>query len=167
MGIVASLNRLDKTYAWSLLGFVLAAILGALTIYTEFLRNRGPLLDFEVVSDASVLDVREQLGNLDIIYDGVDIKKAKESLRVIVMRVANKGPGDILKASYDEKSPLGLHVINGTLLRAEVLGTSNDYLHNTLQVQLHAPDTALFEPVIRKRLAKSPLSTPGLMERYA
>ncbi len=96
MGLAAVLNNLDKRYAWSLLGFVLAILFGALTVYTEFLRDRRPELRFEVLSDASVLDVREKLGNLEILYDGVDIQKAKKSLRVIVVRIINLGPDDIL-----------------------------------------------------------------------
>ena len=126
MSITTYINQLDKRYAWSLLGFVLAVLFGALLIYTEFIRDRHPQVRFEVVSDASVLDVREKLGNLEIMYDGVDIQKAKKSLRVIVFRVINEGPDDVLRGRYDEKSPLGFRVVNGSLVRAEIIWTSPD-----------------------------------------
>jgi hypothetical protein len=148
MNIIDAINRWDKRYAWSLLGFVLAVIFGAVSLYTEFVRDRRPQLRFELISDASVLDVREQLGNLEIIYDGRDIKKAKQSLRVVVIRITNTGADDILIGSYDQRSPLGFRVSSGNLLRTEILSTSNAYLGQTLRIDQTAPDTALFAPVI-------------------
>ena len=148
MSVIDAINRWDKRYGWSLLGFVLAAIFGTVSFYTEFVRDRRPQLRYEVVSDASVLDVKEQLGNLEIIYDGRDIKKAKQSLRVVVTRITNEGADDILIGSYDQRSPLGFRVSGGNLLRAEILSTSNDYLRQTLRIDAAAPDTALFTPVI-------------------
>ena len=148
MSLTTYINQLDKRYAWSLLGFVLAVLFGALSIYTEFIRDRHPQVRFEVVSDASVLDVREKLGNLEIMYDGVDIQKAKKSLRVIVFRVINEGPDDVLKGHYDEKSPLGFRVFNGSLVRAEIIGSSNNYLKESLSIRLQGQNTAVFDPVI-------------------
>ncbi|HEV7669382.1 MAG TPA: hypothetical protein VGS22_12730 [Thermoanaerobaculia bacterium] len=148
MSLSAALNRLDKRYAWSLLGFVLALVFGFLSLYTEFLRDRRPQIRFEVISDASVLDVREKLGNLEIIYDGVDIQKARRSLRVIIIRVTNEGPDDVLKTHYDEKAPLGFRVLHGKLIRAEVLASSNLYLREMLASLGHVADRAVFPPVI-------------------
>ena len=82
MGLRDFLNSIDKKYAWSLLGVVLAVLFGGLTVYSEFVRDRKPKLRFEVVSNTGVLDVREELGQLEILYDGIDIKKSKQSLRV-------------------------------------------------------------------------------------
>ncbi len=148
MRLSAALNRLDKRYAWSLLGFVLALVFGFLSVYTEFLRDRRPQVRFEVISDASVLDVREKLGNLEIMYDGVDIQKARRSLRVIIIRVTNEGPDDILKTHYDEKAPLGFRVLHGALIRAEILASSNAYLRQMLDPLRHVADRAEFAPVI-------------------
>ena len=146
--MIDAINRLDKRYGWSLLGFLLAAIFGAVSFYTEFVRDRRPQLRFEVISDASVLDVREQLGSLEIIYDGRDIKKAKQSLRVVVVRITNEGADDVLIGHYDQRSPLGFRVSGGNLLRAEILSASNQYLRQTLRIDTTVADTALFTPVI-------------------
>lgn len=148
MSITTYINQLDKRYAWSLLGFVFAVVFGALSIYTEFIRDRHPQLRFEIVSDASVLDVRERLGNLEILYDGVDIQKAQKSLRVIVFRVVNEGPDDVLRGHYDERSPFGFRVLNGSLVRAEVIGSSNNYLKENLRIRTQGQDSAVFDPVI-------------------
>ena len=148
MGLRDSLNTINNKYAWSLLGFILALLLGGLTIYLEFFRDRKPDLRFEVVSNTSVLDVREELGKLEIFYDGLDIKKSKQSLRVVVVRVVNPSDTDILLGHYDERVPLGFTVSNGELLRVELLEASSRYLMSNLRVS--PPDSLLgvFEPVI-------------------
>jgi hypothetical protein len=56
MSMSSALNRLDKRYAWSLLGFVLAIVFGLLSLYTEFWRDRRPQVRFEVVSDSLMFE---------------------------------------------------------------------------------------------------------------
>lgn len=148
MSIIDTINKLDKRYGWSLLGFLLAAIFGGISFYTEFIRDHRAQLRFEVISDASVLDVREQLGNLEIIYDGRDIKKAKQSLRVVIVRITNVGAADVLIGHYDQHSPLGFTVTGGNLLRAEILSASNQYLLQTLHIDTEVINNARFSPVI-------------------
>jgi hypothetical protein len=148
MGLTSALNKFEHRYAWSLLGFVLAAIFGGITIYTEFLRDNRPDLRFEIISDTSVLDLREPLGDLQIIYWGIDIKKAKQALRVMVVRVRNIGLQDILRGHYDDRSPFGFSIRHGTLLRVEMLSASNNYLRTTVDAKVRDPTSAVFNPVI-------------------
>lgn len=142
------LNSINKKYAWSLLGVVLALLFGGITVYSEFIRDRKPKLRFEIVSNAGVLDVREELGKLEILYDGIDIKKSKQSLRVVVVRVVNFGELDILIDHYDERVPLGFLVSNGELLRVEPLEASNRYLSSNLHVSVTDSVRGVFEPII-------------------
>ena len=148
MSLRDSLNALDKRYAWSLLGFFLAAVLGALTIYTGFIRDSGPDLRFELTSSTSVLDVREELGKLDIFYDGIDITRSEQSLRVAVVRSINLGTDDILIGHYDVTAPLGFSVSGGKLLRVDLLDSSNGYLQSKLKVSVRDSSEATFAPVI-------------------
>ena len=148
MNLIEFLNRINRRYAWSLLGFVLAGMFGTITVYSEFIRDRRPDLRFEIISDASVLDVHEQLSDLEILYDGLDIQKSKKSLRILVVRVINKGPEDILKGHYDESAPLGFRLTGGILLRVEVSAASSSYLKTTLSVRTPNSSNALFDPVI-------------------
>ena len=148
MGLRDSLNALDKRYAWSLLGFFLAAVVGALTIYTEFIRDRGPDLRFELTSSTSVLDAREKLGKLKILYDGIDITRSKQSLRVEVVRGVNLGTDDILIGHYDVAAPLGFSVSGGKLLRVDLLDASSGYLRSNLKISVRDSSEATFAPVI-------------------
>ena len=151
MPLLESLNNLNRRFAWSLLGFVLAGIFGAMSVYTEFFRDTRPAIQFEVISDSSVLDVREDIGDLEIVYSGTDLRKSNQSLRIIVIRVANIGSEDILKAYYDDKAPLGFSITNGTLISAEVQDTSESYLSEQMSVEIIQPSQAIFSPVILGR----------------
>ena len=148
MGLRDSLNTIKNKYNWSLLGFILALLFGSLAIYSEFFRDRKPQLRFEIVSNTSVLDVREDLGKLEILYDGLDIKKSKQSLRVVVVRVDNPGETAILMGHYDKREPLGFTFSTGKLLRVELLEASNRYLMSNLRVSLTDSLLCVFEPVI-------------------
>ena len=127
---------------------ILALLFGGLAIYSEFFKDRKPDLRFEVVSNTSVLDVREELGKLEIFYDGLDIKKSKQSLRVVVVRVVNSGETGILMSHYDEREPLGFTFSTGKLLRVELLEASSRYLMSNLRVSLADSLLGVFEPVI-------------------
>ena len=127
---------------------ILALLFGGLAIYSEFFKDRKPELRFEIVSNTSVLDVREDLGKLEIFYDGLDIKKSKQALRVVVVRVVNSGETAILMGHYDEREPLGFTFSTGKLLRVELLEASNRYLMSNLRVSLTDSLLCVFEPVI-------------------
>ena len=146
MDLRNSLNIIDKR--WSLLGVILALLFGGLAIYSEFFRDRKPELRFEIVSNTSVLDVREDLGKLEIFYDGLDIKKSKQALRVVVVRVVNSGETAILMGHYDKREPLGFTFSTGKLLRVELLEASSRYLISNLRVSLTDSLLCVFEPVI-------------------
>ena len=146
MSLRDSLNTIDKR--WSLLSVILALLFGGLAIYSEFFKDRKPELRFEIVSNTSVLDVREDLGKLEIFYDGLDIKKSKQALRVVVVRVVNSGETAILMGHYDEREPLGFTFSTGKLLRVELLEASNRYLMSNLRVSLTDSLLCVFEPVI-------------------
>ena len=138
----------QQKYAWSLFGVVLAVLFGGLTVYSEFVRDRRAKLRFEVVSNTGVLDVREELSKLEILYDGIDIVKFKQSLRVVVVRVVNFGESDILIDHYDKSVPLGFLVSKGELLRVEPLEASNRYLSSNLHVSVTDSVRGVFEPII-------------------
>jgi hypothetical protein len=63
-------------------------------------------------------------------------------------RITNEGGDDILISHYDQQYPLGFRISGGSLLRAEILSTSNEYLRQRLRIDTTHADTALFTPVI-------------------
>lgn len=150
MGILTAITRLDRTFGWSFLGFLLAIVFGAMSIYTEFWKESLPRLEFEMLSNAPVLDVREKLPELEVIYQSQDIAKSGNTLSVLLVRVINRGSANILSTFYDSRSPVGLDLVTGSLIRANVLDTSNEYLRSTASVA--AKDSSVtIVPVILER----------------
>ncbi len=138
MPLMSKIKDLDQKFAWSFLGVLLAVVFGTFTIYKEFVQDQHPGLRYDILTSTSVLDVKEEVSNLSVLFDGMDIRKQGLSLRVITIRILNDSAKDILKGFYDDKAPLGLSLSTGKIIRSELAGASNDYLAQN--VVLSAPD---------------------------
>ena len=142
------MNQIRRYFSVPLSGFLLAAIFGGITIYTEFVRDERPAIQFDVISDSSVLDVREEVSDLQIIHAGADLRRSGKSLRVMVVRISNIGGEDILKSFYDGEAPLGFSVANGELVSTEIQATSEAYLDDRVILRVKDTSKVLFSPVI-------------------
>ena len=146
--LVDKVKRIANSIPWPIFSIALATIFGAITIYTEFVRDERPAIKFEILSDSSVLDVREDVIDLEIIYAGKDLRKSGQSLRVLVIRVSNVGSDDILKSFYDSSAPLGFSVDNGELVSVELENASEEYLKTQLSPSINGLSEVVFAPVI-------------------
>ncbi len=148
MGIIAKLRQIDKTFSWSFLGFVLAALFGGIAIYTEFIRDTSPAVKYEILSNTKILDVKEDIGGLSIIYNNEDIRKARKTLSVLIVRVSNEGRSSILKTYYDNASPLGLSISSGEIITAEVISATTDYLRQNAGLSVRDASNVNFSQMI-------------------
>lgn len=129
MNIFAWINKQDKNHGWSLMGFALAIPLGVFSIYSAN-KVENPNARFEVIGNEPVLDLREDVSDLQVIYRGDDILSKGESLSVGLIRLSNRGSRDIVLNDYDESFPLALKISNGEIVRATISDASNEYLRN-------------------------------------
>lgn len=134
MSIISKFSSIDKKFAWSFSGFILALILGGVSIYTEFVREKRPAVQYEILGSTNILNVEEDVSNLDILYNGVDIKESKMVLSVIVIKILNTGDQDVLNSHYDEKSPLGFALNGGQVVKTEIINASSKYLTDNLKI---------------------------------
>lgn len=148
MGFISKFAQLDKKFAWSFLGFLLAAIFGGIAIYTEFVRDASPIIKYEVLSNTKILDVKEDVGGLSIIYNKEDIRKSKKTLSVLVIKVGNEGRSAVLKGYYDPGAPLGLVVNAGEIIKGEVTSASTPYLSENAKLDISNGNTVHFSDVI-------------------
>lgn len=148
MGIIAKLAQIDKKLSWSFLGFILAAFFGGIAIYTEFIRDTSPTLKYEILSNTKILDVKEDVTGLGIIYNNEDIRKAHKTLSVLIVRVSNEGRSPILKTYYDNASPLGLSISSGEIITAEVINATTDYLRQNAGISVRDPSNVEFSQMI-------------------
>lgn len=148
MGIFSNFAQFDKKFAWSFLGFLLAIIFGGIAIYTEFIRDASPIIKYEVLSNTKILDVKEDVGGLSIIYNKEDIRRSKKTLSVLVLKVDNAGRSAVLKSYYDDAAPLGLEINAGEIIKGEVNFAATPYLQKNLKLTISSGTTVNFSNVI-------------------
>jgi hypothetical protein len=151
MAFLERLQKIEKKYAIALLGFILAIIFGALTIYTTFYQKKTPAVKYEIESSASVFDVKEDVGKLDVIFNGVNLRETRQTLTLMTLKVSNIGSEPVRKADYDDKDPLGFDISTGEIIKAELLRANKQYLTKNFSVTIPSQTnatSALFSPVI-------------------
>jgi hypothetical protein len=132
MSVFKTIRELDQKFSWSFFGFLLAIALGLLTIYDRVLEDKHPQLYLDVLTSTAVLDIKEQLPNLKISYDGIDIREKNLALQILTIKVLNDSTRDILKGQYDPDDPVGVEVTTGKVIKTELAGTSTDYLQRNV-----------------------------------
>lgn len=115
---------------WSKSGFWIglsAIIFGAfITYYFSVLYSKNPNLNVIVYSNTEILDIKEDLPKLDILYDNASIKKQSKNISIIIFRLVNSGDESILVSYYDDNSPFGIKINNGNILSTPELINSSD-----------------------------------------
>lgn len=149
MPLIDTLRNMERKFAWSFMGFLLAILFGGITLYLGFFKEVKPDLDFVIKSDSSVLDVKENVGDLDVFYEGESLSERNQDLRIISFRVTNQGNAPILSNYYDRKDPVGFEVIDGELAdEPSLLSASNNYLRRKLVIKRVSSHEAVFSNVI-------------------
>lgn len=148
MPVMKMLRELDQKFSWSFFGFLLAIALGLFTLYDRLLVGKNPQLYLDVLTSASVLDIKEDLPKLDISFDGIAIRQQNLSLRILSIKAINDSSQDILKVHYDPDDPVGLRISSGKIIRTELTDTSNHYLQKNLSFSSPTNNTIHFKDVI-------------------
>ena len=129
-----NIRDLDKKFA---LGTILGIVGFGYAFYVDSIREERPEIVFEVISNTNVLDLKVDVGKLDILYGTESIKKKKENLRVLTVKIANEGNENIIESHYDSNNPFGFLVTGGKIIeRPELLETSIDYFTKNLKIEL-------------------------------
>lgn len=121
MGIFSTLKSLDGKFSWSFFGFVIGIVGVGYAIYVEHFKDESPKLVFDILSNTQVLSVNEDVNNLDILYNGQNLKEQKENLILLTIRIGNFGNGNIRESDYFSASPFGLTVNGGKIVETPVL----------------------------------------------
>lgn len=147
MGVISNLASIDRKFSWSFFGFLLAIVFGSLAVYSEFFKSNAPVINYEIFYNEGIIDVKEDLGKLDIVYDGIDIRKTKQTLRAVVVGVSNTGNQSLLKSFYDANEPLGINFDKGEIIKSEVMHASDEYLKKNVNAKAEG-SVVKFSPVI-------------------
>jgi len=148
MSMFKSIRELDQKFSWSFFGFLLAIALGVVMLYDRVLADKHSQLYLDVLTSTAVLDIREQLPNLEILYDGIDIREKNLSLQILTIKAVNDSTRDILKGHYDPDDPVGLKVTTGKVIRTELVEASSDYLSRNVSFDSPTNSVIHFKDVI-------------------
>lgn len=151
MSVSESLQKIDKKYPSSFLGLIVGLLIGAVGIYLTMFYEKQPEVTFETLSIFRVYDIREEIGALEILFDGENIKKKNETLSLITLKVANTGQLDILKTYFDENDLLGIKIKGSRIIKFNILSASNDYIREALRIEQTNPETLLIYPIILEK----------------
>jgi len=149
MGIFSRLSKIDQKFSWSFLGFIIGIVGIGFTIYTIFFFEKAPVIKYEVISNTNVLDVKENVSRLDILFDSVSVKKSGQNLRVITLKISNEGNENLSADYFDKKYPLGFQIEGAKIVqKPELLDFSNDYIKETIEIHESQDNKILFSNII-------------------
>ena len=135
MNIWNKIKNLDKNFSWSFMGFLVGIIGIAFAVDTIYFYQEKPNIEYYQLTNTSVLDLKENVTKLDVIYDSTSIKKNRQSLRVVTIKILNSGNEDLGPQHYDKTVPLGLKIKGGVIVETpQIIETSNAYISDRLKI---------------------------------
>ena len=116
-----------KNSAWAI-----AVISLIVTVYVSFFYQKSCKLEYEILSNTSILNKNVELSSIKIIVDSVDVQQSNSNISIIELLVSNRGKNHLRRDDYDN-SKFGLLIQNGTLLeKPEPLSASTTHLRNCI-----------------------------------
>lgn len=125
-------NRLFSKSTLGAMVTTIGVISGILGIYSGFFYDKKPALNIAVLSNAPVVDVRENVPELTISFKGEKLRESKRAISVIVIRVANIGNAPILPNYYDNENDWGVELQDAEIVSVSYENVSTDYLTGKL-----------------------------------
>jgi hypothetical protein len=149
MNIWNKVKNLDKNFSWSFMGFLVGIIGIVFTVYTIYIYEEKPNIEYYQLTNTSVLDLKENVTKLDVLYDSTSIKKNKQSLRVVTIKIMNIGNDDLGPQHYDKTVPLGLKIDGGVIVETpQIIETSNEYITDRLKINWSSENEISFSQFI-------------------
>ncbi|TGK59193.1 hypothetical protein EHQ57_10190 [Leptospira wolffii] len=100
MAITDKLLVLEKKWPWAIGGVILSIVLWFGSLYISFYERKASI-SFVVRSEFNVLDIKEPIEELSILFKNQDLRKEKLNLKIIKLLIINDGEIDILQSYYD------------------------------------------------------------------
>jgi hypothetical protein len=118
------------------------------TMYFSLFYTKSTEITFEQLSDNYVVEIKEKLSKLDVLYDGKSLKESGQALRVVNMRIVNSGENNIRIGDYDPNLPIGFSVDRGEIIELPQIVANKSYLSKALNPKLISTTSVSFSPAI-------------------
>jgi hypothetical protein len=150
--------------AWAtLLGLVIGVV--ALPPLSSYLFPTSPQIEFIVLTEANVFEINRPLPELTVYFRNEDIASRNLNLRIMQVKIQNVGRSDILQVHYDQSSPWGLRVTDGTIVDVRVSDGSSRYLLDNVSPSIQSPDSIEFQKIILESMSYFTLEILVLHDR--
>lgn len=101
-------------------------------MYVSFFYQKSCKLEYEILSNTSILNKNVELSSIKIIVDSVDVQQSNANISIVELLVSNRGKDHLRRDDYDN-SKFGLLIQNATLLeKPELVSASTTYLRNCI-----------------------------------
>jgi hypothetical protein len=150
MSALSWLRLVEKRYPWGIVGVALAILFGLVGVYS-FVHDKRPELVYEIESQSNVFDVHAPPPTLSVMFQGEDIEKRNLNLRIVRLRVINRGEADLLQTYFDAAESWGVAVHNGQLVEIRWVEDNSPYLRRSVVPRLASDSLAVFSKVIVDR----------------
>ena len=125
-----------KNSAWAI-----AVISLIVTVYVSFFYQKSCKLEYEILSNTSILNKNVELSSIKIIVDSVDVQQSNANISIVELLVSNRGKDHLRRDDYDN-SKFGLKVINGRLLEnPELVSASTIHLRQCVTEHYFGDDS--------------------------
>ncbi len=142
-------KNIEQKFAWSFTGAMIGIVFGSLGIYVTYFEERSPNITATIISEVQVVDIKENISDLKILYRNKDILSENKSLKLYTINIQNSGSETILKSFYDEDAPFGVVINNGDIIEnPSVVGASSDYLKENFQFITNNANKLTLKPII-------------------
>lgn len=144
--------------------FAIAIVGVILAVYATWFNDKKPGMGYAVALESTVLSDHAFGEGLTLFVNGQAIDVEQTPLVVLFVRLWNTGDTTFRPPDFDPKSPLGIKVSGGIVLKAKVNSASNEYLQRALTATLASDGSvtvpaAILEPkdaFVIKTLVKKP-----------
>jgi len=145
IALTERLKALENKYPWSMVGVIITLLIAVGTLYFT---DKRPELYVDIETNTAVVDIKGQVPNLRILYEGVDVRKNGLSLRILKLKIKNDSDIDILRTYYDPKDPVSIAIDSGKIVGADLIDASSSYLKESLSLTRYGEKAVLLNDVI-------------------
>ncbi len=128
----------------------LSLILGLFALYYTLRGSRTNLV-VDVAAESNVLDVRTQVKQLAVLFQGQDIQQENANLKILVVRIVNEGEVNILENHFDSRLPWGIDIQGGRVIEVRITGSNSRYLAENLHPAITDESRITLDKVIFDR----------------
>ena len=120
-----------------------------LAAYTAFFQTKSAQLQWRILDRTALIDIRDDVDEIKVFFKEKDLSKGKEKITLGLVELRNIGSKPVLLSEYDSRALVGLQVMPGEVIKADVYSSSNDYLGSYASVRIPDDRRAIvLEPVI-------------------